>query len=169
MLGRYSARLVVALIGLIVFACGERLVSGAVTLPAVATSEWLTTADAATRAGPTEVGKASIYPDRMRGKRMANGEPYRPNSDVAASTTLPIGTVAEVTNLKNGRSTIVRVADRGPFCRGRIVDLAPQAARKLGLMEKQGVAPVVVKPVKAPQFTVAQTELRQPTRRHARC
>jgi rare lipoprotein A len=156
MLGRGSARAVVTFMSLTLCACAERHAPGPDALPAVATSEWRTTTDeltTATRAGPTEVGTASIYSDSLQGKRMASEEPYRPNSDVAASKTLPIGTVAKVTNLENGRSIIVRVADRGPFRGGRIVDLAPQAASKLGLTKKQGVAPVVVKPVKPPPST----------------
>ncbi len=146
--GRDLARLVVPFMSLTLFACAERHVSDTSALPAI-TDEMT----AATSAGPTEAGKASIYSDRMQGKRMANGEPYRPNSHVAASKTLPIGTVATVTNLDNGRWTVVRVADRGPFREGRIVDLAAQAASELGLTKKQGLASVVVIPVKAPSST----------------
>lgn len=146
MLGRDTTRLMVAFMSLTLVACAEQHVPGSAALPAV-TNELTTTA---TPAGPTEVGKASIYSDSLQGRRMANGERYQPNSNVAASKTLPIGTVATVTNLDNLRWTVVRVADRGPFRRGRIVDLASQAASELGLTKAQGVASVVVIPVKPP-------------------
>jgi rare lipoprotein A len=73
-----------------------------------------------------------------------------PNTDTAASKTLPLGTVAEVTNLENGRSAKVQVEDRGPFIDGRVVDVTPKVALQLGMM-RRGVAPVVVKPIAVPQ------------------
>ena len=73
-----------------------------------------------------------------------------PNSNVAASRSLPLGTVARVENLWNGEQTTVRVEDRGPYVPGRILDVAPKAADDLGMRE-QGVAPVVVDPVAIPQ------------------
>jgi rare lipoprotein A (peptidoglycan hydrolase) len=149
LLGRNLPRLVVAFMSLTLFACAQQNVPRSDALPVV-TNE-LTAAVAP--AGPTEVGKASVYSNRLQGRRMANGERYRPNSNVAASKTLPIGTVATVTNLDNLRWTVVRVADRGPFRRGRIVDLASQAASELGLTNEQGVARVVIIPVKAPSST----------------
>lgn len=100
--------------------------------------------------GRKEAGKASIYSPSFQGKTMADGKTYENDAPVAASKTLPLGTVAKVTNLENGKSTEVKVEDRGPFVSGRVVDLTPQAASKLGLTEKQGVAPVVVAPVVVP-------------------
>ena len=73
-----------------------------------------------------------------------------PNSNVAASKTLPLGSVAKVTNLDNGKTATVKIEDRGPYIHGRVVDLSPKVADQLDLKEK-GVAPVVVKPITLPQ------------------
>src|SRR5690606_25887307 len=67
-------------------------------------------------------GLASYYSTRLRARRTADGGRFDPNSDTAAHRTLPLGTVARVTNLANGRSAIVTIRDRGPHRRGRIVD-----------------------------------------------
>jgi rare lipoprotein A len=103
-----------------------------------------------------QVGKASIYSKRFAGRKMADGERMDPNDNNAASKTLPLGTKALVTNLENGKSAMVTIEDRGPHVPGRIVDLSPATAEKIGLTHKQGVAPVEVKPVELPgQPTVA--------------
>ena len=81
---------------------------------------------------------------------MANGERMNPRANVAASKTLPLGTTAEVTNLRNGNSATVQIEDRGPFVDGRVVDVSPKVANEIGL-KKHGVAPVVVKPIAVPQ------------------
>ena len=81
---------------------------------------------------------------------MANGRRFNPNSNIAASRSLPLGTTAKVKNLENDRQTTVKVEDRGPYVPGRILDVAPKAADDLGMRE-QGVAPVVVEPVAVPQ------------------
>lgn len=73
-----------------------------------------------------------------------------PNSDIAASKTLPLGSVAKVTNLENGRTATVRIEDRGPYVAGRVVDLAPSVADDLDL-KRDGVVPVVVQPITVPQ------------------
>lgn len=92
-------------------------------------------------------GQASFYhPDRFTGRPMANGEPFDPGSNSAAHRTLPLGTVAEVTNLRNGESRTVVIEDRGPFVRGRIIDVSPRTADELGMRES-GTAPVEVRPV----------------------
>lgn len=102
-----------------------------------------------------EVGKASFYADRFAGRKMANGKRMDPNDDNAASRTLPLGTRARVTNLETGRSAIVTIEDRGPYVDGRIVDLSPATAQKIGLEKKQGLAPVEVVPLEVPSQTVA--------------
>ena len=99
--------------------------------------------------GRKQEGKASYYAKYFTNRRMADGQKFNPNTDVAASKTLPLGTTARVTNLQNGKSTIVRVEDRGPFVDGRVVDLAPKVADLLDI-KKQGVAQVVVAPVAVP-------------------
>jgi rare lipoprotein A len=88
-----------------------------------------------------EIGEASYYGSRLEGRRTANGEIYRPNLFTCAHRSLPWGTQLRITNLENGKSVAVRVNDRGPFVRGRIVDLSQAAARKLGIL-KSGHAKV---------------------------
>lgn len=104
----------------------------------------------ADRSGKVRKGKASYYHASFAGKKMADGNRMDPTSNNAASKTLPLGTVAKVTNLRNGRSAIVRIMDRGPYVDGRIVDLSPQTAHDLG-MKHEGVAPVEVAPLIVPQ------------------
>ncbi|MFZ5726637.1 MAG: septal ring lytic transglycosylase RlpA family protein [Pseudomonadota bacterium] len=91
------------------------------------------------------VGYASWYGSES-GNRTANGEKFRPGWITAAHTTLPLPTYVEVTALDTGRRIIVRVNDRGPFARGRIIDLSRGAAEALG-MRAQGHAPVRVRRV----------------------
>lgn len=78
---------------------------------------------------------------------MADGTPFNPASNAAASKTLPLGTMARVTNVKNGRTTMVRVRDRGPHRAGRIIDISPGSAGALG-MAHDGIAPVAVAPLR---------------------
>lgn len=102
------------------------------------------------RSGKPRKGKASYYGKQFHGKKMADGTPMDPNSNAAASKTLPLGTKAEVTNLETGKSEVVEIRDRGPYVDGRIVDVTPKTAEKLE-MKKDGVAPVEVKPIEVPQ------------------
>lgn len=102
------------------------------------------------RTGKTRTGEASYYGHEFYKKKMADGTPMNPQSNDAASKTLPLGTKARVTNLENGRSEEVEIKDRGPYVKDRIVDVSPKTADKLGL-KKDGVAPVEVKPVEVPQ------------------
>lgn len=102
------------------------------------------------RSGKPRKGKASYYSREFYRKKMASGKPLNPNSKVAASKTLPLGTVAKVTNLETGKSDMVTVEDRGPYVKGRIVDVTPKVADQIGL-KKDGVAPVEVKPLVIPQ------------------
>jgi rare lipoprotein A len=100
--------------------------------------------------GRREKGRASFYSHRFTNRKMADGHRMNPNSDIAASKTLPLGSVAKVTNLQNGKTATVKIEDRGPYVNGRVVDLAPKIANQLDLQEK-GVAPVEVKPITLPQ------------------
>jgi rare lipoprotein A len=77
-----------------------------------------------------ETGKASFY----GGGRTASGEVTMPTGYTAAHRTLPFGTKVLVTNLRNGHSVLVRIADRGPYGRGRIIDLSHTAARELDMI-----------------------------------
>lgn len=81
---------------------------------------------------------------------MADGTPMRLNGDNAASRTLPLGTKALVTNLDTGKSSQVTIRDRGPYVGGRLVDLSPGTANKIGLAPQQGLARVVVTPISVP-------------------
>lgn len=97
-----------------------------------------------------QVGKASIYAHKFAGRRMANGRRMDPADANAASKTLPLGTRARVTNLENGKSTVVTIEDRGPHVPGRVVDLSPGSAAEIGVTRRQGVAPVAVEPITVP-------------------
>jgi rare lipoprotein A len=95
-------------------------------------------------------GKASYYARQFFGKPMADGATMNPRGPNAASRTLPLGTVAQVTDVATGRSAIVKIEDRGPYVKGRIVDLSPSTARKVGITPHIGVAKVVVAPIAVP-------------------
>jgi rare lipoprotein A len=84
-------------------------------------------------------GIASFY--SHAGRKTASGERANPAGMTAAHRTLPFGTRVQVTNKKNGRSVVVRINDRGPFIRGRVIDVTPTAARALGF---SGLAPVML-------------------------
>jgi rare lipoprotein A len=78
-----------------------------------------------------ELGKASYYADKFQGKSTASGELYDRNKLTAAHPKLPFGTQCRVTNLANGRTVVVRINDRGPFSKTRIIDLSYRAADQL--------------------------------------
>ncbi len=110
----------------------------------------LSTPPPADFSGHRRVGIASFYADRFAGRKMADGARMNPHGDNAASRTLPLGTVAKVTNLATHRSAVVTIEDRGPYVQGRIVDLSPSTARKIGITRKQGIAKVRVTPIAVP-------------------
>jgi len=97
----------------------------------------------ASAANYDETGVASWYGKKFHGKATANGERYDMHTMSAAHKTLPMPTMVRVTNLDNGRSVVVRVNDRGPFVKSRIIDLSYAAARSLGY-DKKGTAHVRV-------------------------
>jgi rare lipoprotein A len=88
-----------------------------------------------------QTGMASWYGKDFKGGKTASGERFDPEELTAAHRSLPFGTIARVTNLRNNRSVSVRITNRGPFIRGRIVDLSPAAARELRIVNS-GVARV---------------------------
>lgn len=88
-----------------------------------------------------ETGRASYYAARLQGRHTANGERYDQSELTAAHPSLAFGTRVCVTNLYNGRETVVRINDRGPFVGNRIIDLSRQAALDLGMIQR-GVARV---------------------------
>ena len=100
--------------------------------------------------GRKQKGNASYYAARFAHRKMADGHPMDPQANVAASKTLPLGTMANVTNLRNGKSAVVTVRDRGPFVAGRVMDVTFKVAQELEIT-KRGVVPVEVKPIAVPQ------------------
>src|SRR5215204_990966 len=91
----------------------------------------------------SQTGIASVYGngDGYAGRKTANGERMNPRAMTAAHRTLPFGTRVAVVNQRNGKQIVVRISDRGPFIRGRIIDLTPAGARAIGF---SGLAPVKV-------------------------
>ena len=90
-----------------------------------------------------ESGKASFYSKSSSGRKTASGERLHHDSLTCAHRTYPFGTLLQVTNPANGKQVIVKVTDRGPYVRGRIIDLSVRAAQELGIIA-QGIAPVIV-------------------------
>lgn len=100
--------------------------------------------------GDTLSGKASYYHDSLHGRQTASGEIYNKSAMTAAHKHLPLGTRVRVTNVKTGKSIKVKINDRGPFIKGRIIDLSRRAATKLGMIEK-GVVDVKVEILSVPK------------------
>ncbi len=99
-------------------------------------------------------GAASWYGDDFHGKTTASGETYNQNAMTAASTTLPLGSTAKVTNTETGKSVTVKINDRGPYVGNRVMDLSKAAAQKIGLKDK-GVGKVKItahKPAKKHRY-----------------
>ena len=92
----------------------------------------------------TQHGVASIYRDH----RTASGERFNAAALAAAHRTWPMGARVRVTHLRTGRQTIVRINDRGPYIRGRVIDLTPAAATAIGLTRQQGIARVRIERLK---------------------
>lgn len=96
-------------------------------------------------------GKASYYGSEYKTTRKtANGEHFNKDAHTAAHKTLPFGTIVKVTNLKNNNSVTVRINDRGPFIKGRVIDVTTGAAMKLGMINS-GVVPVEIEIISMPE------------------
>lgn len=95
----------------------------------------------------TEIGVASYYADKFNGKRTASGEIYNMYGLSAAHPTFPLGTIARITNLKNGRSVIVKINDRMPKRPDRVIDLSLGAAKLLGMV-RDGITKVKIEVLK---------------------
>lgn len=95
-------------------------------------------------AGQTFRGIASYYADKFHGRKTSSGELFDMNGFTAAHRTLPFGTEVKVTNLKNGKSVIVKINDRGPFKEERIIDLSRAAAESIDMLD-DGTAEVEIK------------------------
>jgi rare lipoprotein A len=125
-------------------------------LPPVAVPEPVKLGEPYTVGGETiapkdEINYASWYGDREGGQDTGNGEAFNPDAVSAAHRTLPMPSYVEVTDLNSGRTILVRINDRGPFAKGRILDLSPGAAAQLGVAG-QGHIPVRVRRVNPPEF-----------------
>jgi rare lipoprotein A len=99
--------------------------------------------NATTKPVHKEVGDASWYGGKFHGQETANGETFNQNNMTAAHPSLPMGTIAKVTNLDNGKNINVRINDRGPFHGGRAIDLSSAAAKKID-MKKDGTTEVKI-------------------------
>ncbi len=97
----------------------------------------------------TEVGKASWYGAPYHNRRTSNGEIYNMNAMTAAHRTLPLGSIVRVTNVKTGHTALVRITDRGPFVKGRILDVSYAAAKRLDIWQP-GIASVKVEVMQTP-------------------
>ncbi len=95
------------------------------------------------RKGRPQVGTASWYGEKYHGRKTANGEIFNMHKLTAAHRKLPLVTIVKVTNLKNRKSVVVRVNDRGPYIRGRIIDLSYAAAKEIEMV-KDGIAKVKI-------------------------
>ncbi|MBI5206900.1 MAG: septal ring lytic transglycosylase RlpA family protein [Candidatus Firestonebacteria bacterium] len=116
--------------------------------------------------GYVEEGIASWYGKDFHGKKTSSGEVYDMNLKTAAHKTLPLGTYVKVTDLKNNRTTVVRINDRGPFVRGRIIDLSYGAAQELGIditgttevkieaLDKDDIKAISIKDFNSGNFTI---------------
>lgn len=114
-------------------AAGDRLASLAETVAALDESIQITPKAEAVLEMIGQ-GEASYYGHELAGNRTASGERFNPNGLTAAHRTLPLGTRLKVTNVANGRSVIVRINDRGPFVRSRLIDVSLGAAREINMV-----------------------------------
>ncbi|NIO16387.1 MAG: septal ring lytic transglycosylase RlpA family protein [Deltaproteobacteria bacterium] len=97
--------------------------------------------------GYTQSGKASYYASKFHNRKTASGERYNQFSNTAAHKKLPFGTKVKVTNVKNGKSVTVKINDRGPFVKGRIIDLSRSAFKSIAHLDS-GVINVMIKVVR---------------------
>nr|WP_321467530.1 septal ring lytic transglycosylase RlpA family protein [uncultured Desulfobulbus sp.] len=133
------------------FSCGQLLIAastveGAPPSIAVKNANLPPTAIAHTSKSSMR-GKASYYADRFNGRKTASGQIFRQGHLTAAHRYLPLGTKVRVTNLRNRQTVDVDIIDRGPWCKGRIIDLSKAAAKKLGMI-RSGVAVVQLEVIK---------------------
>jgi rare lipoprotein A len=132
----------------------------AMAVPATAQSATRITPGGARAEARLNHGVASYYAASLHGRRTASGERYNRHELTAAHRTLPFGTLLRVTDQRTGRAVLVRVNDRGPFIRGRVLDLSNAAAQQLG-MHRRGTARItyeVVDPNALPSRQVAAPE-----------
>lgn len=126
----------------------------------VAIALLLTACERASSSGPpdkiAQSGVASFYGLDSEGQKTANGEKLKLDAMTAASRTLPLGSQVQVTNAETGQSAKVRINDRGPYAKGRVIDLTPTAAQHIGIDKNDGVGKVLVEPIPAPRGSPSQ-------------
>jgi rare lipoprotein A (peptidoglycan hydrolase) len=105
-----------------------------------------------------QLGEASFYGKGFQGKTMAGGKRFNPQARTAAHPILPLGTQAKVTNLETGKAVRVQITDRGPYAKGRDIDLSTAAARAIGLTKEDGEVPVKIEAT-LPRTAGARTEV----------
>lgn len=105
-----------------------------------------------------QTGRASWYGKRFHGRLTANGERFDMNDFTAAHRTLPLSSYVRVTNQNNGKSVVVKINDRGPFARGRVLDLSYAAAKVIGLV-RAGTGRVKIQGLSPQQAQVARDEM----------
>ncbi|HEX5484340.1 MAG TPA: septal ring lytic transglycosylase RlpA family protein [Terriglobia bacterium] len=99
-----------------------------------------------------QYGVASWYGARCQGRLTASGKPFNEHALTAAHRTLPLGTKVKVTNLRNGRSVVLKIIDRGPAIKGRVIDVSRAASRRLGFTHR-GLTPVKIRVVSTPEVS----------------
>jgi rare lipoprotein A len=97
------------------------------------------------QSGQTLTGKATYYPNSLNGHKTSSGQAFHQSGHTAASNRLPLGTHVTVTNPKSGKSTDVKITDRGPKLGNHKIDLSKKAASEIGLTHKEGTVPVKIK------------------------
>jgi rare lipoprotein A len=127
---KISALIVVTIIAISVFGCSSsvRFSSSGTTTSGLHSEHELE-------------GFASYYADKFQGRQTANGDIFDQSKLTAAHKTLPFGTIVIVENINNGKTVTVIINDRGPFVKGRIIDLSYSAAEKIGMIN-EGIVPV---------------------------
>jgi rare lipoprotein A len=128
--------------GLLLAACSSS-VRFTSNVPVVETSESTRKYEELNETGRIMRGRASYYADKFHGRATASGEIFDQKKLTAAHRSLPFGTMVKVINLTNGLSVIVKINDRGPFVRGRIIDLSRAAAEQIDLID-DGVCEVEI-------------------------
>ncbi|HEY5649085.1 MAG TPA: septal ring lytic transglycosylase RlpA family protein [Nitrospiria bacterium] len=127
-----------------------RVISGFIIFLSLTSCATLPQQDIPYGAGYREPGVASWYGKPFHGRKTASGEVYNMHKLTAAHRLMPLGTIVRVTHRKNGRSVKVKVNDRGPFIRGRNLDLSYGAAKRLDMV-KTGTAPVMIEVLRPPE------------------
>lgn len=127
---------------------------------------WSSDVSAQDKGTAEQHGKASVYSDRLQGKKTASGARMNQSAMTAASRKLPLGAKAKVTNLKTGKTADVKINDGGPVPKERVIDVSKKAADQLGIKKEEGLAPVKVEAKPADQPTPQLREKVEQAARH---